>query len=119
MVPYRYKEPSVFYSVLAEDAEVYEEPFLNILYEQAVADLKELNTEADYQAGKPGNILLRMARVEAIKEMNMLQEIFGINLGISFKTAQDVKDLVEAINSVFHFTHNIAGIHTAVQLPAG
>lgn len=103
MIPYRYKEQSVFYSLLKDDAVTYDEPALDVLYKQAMGDLRHFDTIEDYRIRKPGELLLRMARVEADKEMNMLREIFGINLNISFKSSQDVKDLTEAINSVFHF----------------
>ena len=97
------REYSVFYSLLPDDAKEYGEPQLSAVYTHAMRDLQQVVSTQKYLQGAAGNRILAMARVEAAKEVEMLNYIFGANLNLTLNTRNDVRQLVEAINTAFHF----------------
>lgn len=97
------KEHRVFYNLLQEDAKEYEEPQLAEIYKWATRDLHQVISKESLLHGTAGDRLIRMGNIEAIKEMQMLNRIFGVNLNIQLKNRNDVRQLTEAINTAFHF----------------
>ena len=97
------KEHSVFYNLLAEDAIEYGEPQLAEIYKYAKRDLHQVISKESLLKGTAGDRLINMANIEAAKEIQMLNYIFGANLNIQLKGRNDVRQLVEAINTAFHF----------------
>lgn len=97
------KEHRVFYNLLQEDAEDYNEPQLAEIYKWATRDLHQVISKESLLHGTAGDRLIRMGNIEAEKEMQMLNYIFGVNLNLKLKDRNDVRQLVEAINTAFHF----------------
>ena len=97
------KEHRVFYNLLQEDAEDYNEPQLAEIYKWATRDLHQVISKESLLHGTAGDRLIRMGNIEAEKEMQMLNYIFGVNLNLKLKNRNDVRQLVEAINTAFHF----------------
>lgn len=92
-----------YYEVMLQDAKDYHKPYLNDIYNMAVSGLQEVDANASYTGPSISANLLSMAQAEANKEMLMLNTIFGQNLNLKITTPQDCKQLVDAINSAFHF----------------
>ena len=92
----------VYYDLMTSDAEKYDKPYLTSLHSEALA--KRNNVAFTRNGFEGAAAIMSMAQAEAAKEMQMLSRIFGQDLGIKqLESADDVRQLVEAINSVFHF----------------
>ena len=92
-----------YYKVMLQDAKDYHKPYLNDIYNMAISGLQEIDANTSYVGPSISVNLLSMAQAEANKEMLMLNTIFGQNLNLKIATPQDCKQLVDAINSAFHF----------------
>lgn len=97
-----FSKDSVYYEIMTSDASDYNRPYLYEWHAAATSALENTSTN-DYQGKSSGQILISMAHAEAAKEIQLLNRIFGANLNIQLKTAEDVRQLVDAINRVFHF----------------
>lgn len=93
---------AVYFERLQNDAKIHKKrPELQEVYNAAMARYEPLSAEKHGFGGSAA--ILSMAAAEAAKEQAMLQQIFGEPINVDLSQPGAIKQLTEAINSVFHF----------------